>query len=58
VNPSIKDILALLVPLIQEIIKIFRDENARNLAIELKSAKTKEDKRNVARKLAEHIYRD
>ncbi len=54
---ALKEIFALIWPIIQEILKTFRDAEARSLAIELKNAKTPEEKRNAAKKIADALYK-
>lgn len=54
---AIKEVIALVWPIIQEVLKALRDSEVRAVANQLKQAKTPEEKRDAARKIADHIYK-
>ena len=53
---DLKDILDLIVPMVKEFLEYLRDRKLRELRLELKQAKTPEEKREAARKFANHKY--
>lgn len=53
----IKEIIALLAPLAENVIAALRDKDVRALGLELKSAVTPEEKKDVAKKIADALFR-
>lgn len=54
---AIKEVLTILGPLVLEIIKSLKDREVRQITTDLIKAKTPEEKKDVARKLADAIYK-
>lgn len=54
---ALKEVIALFWPIIQQILKTIRDAETRSLAMDIKNAKTAEEKRDAARKIAESLYK-
>ena len=52
-----KELIALLWPLILEIRKAMKERELKGIETRLLSAKTKEEKRNVAKEIANSLYR-
>jgi hypothetical protein len=53
----IKQLVTILGPLVVEIIKALKDREIRSITSELLKAKTPEEKKHVAKKLADVIYK-
>ncbi len=51
-----KELIALLWPLILEIRKALKEQKLNGIETKLVSAKTKDERRNVAKKIALYIY--
>lgn len=54
---AIKQIIQILGPIVIEIIKGLKDREIRNVTSDLLKAKSAEEKKNVAKKLADIIYK-
>ena len=53
----IKEVLGVLWPLVLEIIKAARERELTKLGEDIRGARTKEEKRDAARKIADYLYR-
>jgi hypothetical protein len=54
---AIKEFLTIVLPIVMQVLKAMRDQTTRELSQELRKAKTPEEKREAARKIADHIYK-
>lgn len=54
---KLKEIIPLLWPIFQQVLRAFKDAEIRAIAHELKNAKTPEEKRDAARKIADALYK-
>ena len=53
----VKELVQILGPIIIELLKALKDKETRKVTSELIAAKTAEEKKNVAKKLADIIYK-
>lgn len=53
----IKEVISILGPLVLEIIKSLKDREVRQITADLIKAKTPEEKKDVAKKLADILYK-
>lgn len=53
----LKEILLLIWPVVKEVMDLLKNQRAREIALELKKAKSVEEKREAAKKIADYLYR-